>query len=81
MTTEFTIILFNLIMKSSLMNIHNFAGCNLIFTLTTGKHVYFINVLYKLICLDIIATIMIFTFYYVFPKGPGKDWFLLPETG
>ena len=51
-TTEITIILFNLIMKSSVMNIHDFGGWNLVFTMTTGKHVYVINVVQRLICLD-----------------------------
>ena len=62
-----SIMLFFLIMKSSVMNIHDFAGSNLIFTMTTGKHVYLVNVVDTLICLEIIATIMIFTLYHVFP--------------
>ena len=35
---------------------------NLIFTITTGKHVFLINVVHRLNCLDIIVTIVIFTF-------------------
>ena len=68
MTTEVTIILFNLDMKSSVMNAHDFAGCNLIFTMITGKHVYLINVVHRLICLDMILTIVIFTFFRYFPR-------------
>ena len=49
-------------MKSSVMNIHDFGGCNLIFTMNTGKHVYIINVVQRLTCLDIIATKVIFIF-------------------
>ena len=37
MSTEITIISCNLIMKSSVMNIHDYTGCNLIFTMVTGK--------------------------------------------
>ena len=68
MTTEITSILFLIIiMKSSVMNIHVFAGSNLIFTMITGEHVYLINVVHRLICLDIIVTIVIFFSYYVYP--------------
>ena len=66
MTTDITIILFNITMKSSVMNIHDFAGSNLIFTMTTGQHVYLINVVHRLICLDISVTIGIFTFFILY---------------
>ena len=62
MTTKITSILFNLTMKSSVMNFHDFAGCNLIFTMITGKHPSFINDVHRLVCWDIIATKVIFTF-------------------
>ena len=37
------------------MNNLDFAGSNLIFTMTTGKYIYLINVVHRLICLNIIA--------------------------
>ena len=74
MTAEITIILFNLIMKSSVMNIHDFGGCNLIFTMTTGKHDYVINVIQRLICLYIIATKVILNLLFIiyFPRDLVK---------
>ena len=57
---------FNLIMESSVMNIHDFAGSNLIFTMTTGKHVYLINVVHRLILFYIITTIVKLYFYNMY---------------
>ena len=65
--------LFNLIMKSSVMDIHDFAGFNLIFTMTTRQHVNCINVVHKLISLDVIVTMVKFTFILCyFPRGLVK---------
>ena len=56
-------------MKSFIMNIHDFPGCNLIFTMTTGKHVYDINVVQILIYFDIIVTIGIFSYILYISLG------------
>ena len=80
MTTKITIILFILIMKSSASNIHNFVGSNLKFTMTTGKHIFLINVVHRLICLDMIATRDIYCNSWYFPRDKVKI-FLLPDTG
>ena len=52
-------------MKSSVMNIHDFGGCNLIFTMTTGKHDCVINVVHRLICFYIDVTIMILYLLFI----------------
>ena len=58
-------------MKSSVMDIHDFAGFNLIFTMTTRQHLNCINVV--LISLDVIVTIVKFTFILCyFPRGLVK---------
>ena len=57
------------------MNIHDFAGYNLIFTMTTGKYVLLINVVHTLILLDIITTKVIFTCIMYFPRDLEKICF------
>ena len=55
------------------MNNLDFAGSNLIFTMTTGKHVYLINVVHRLICLDICDHSDDIHFYIMsFPKDLVK---------
>ena len=39
MATDITTVLHTLVMESSVVNIHDFVGCNLIFTTVTGKHI------------------------------------------
>ena len=74
MTTEITNMLFGLRIKSSVMNIHDFNGCNLIITMSTGKHDYVLNVVQRLICLYIISTIMILYLLFIiyFPRDLVK---------
>ena len=67
------------IMKSSVMNFHDFAGCNLIFTMTTGKHLHITNVVHRLVCLDIIATSVIYFYIMYFPRDLVKIGFFTPK--
>ena len=47
MAAHVTIILCMIIMKSSVMNIHDSLGINLIFTMVAGEHVYLINIVLR----------------------------------
>ena len=57
------------------MNIHDFGGCNLIFTMATGKHAYIISVVQRLIGLDTITSKVIFIFIIYFPRDLEKIGF------
>ena len=62
MAADITAILCTLVMESSDMNIHDFVGNNLIFTIVTGNHFYIIPDGIRLI-----VTIMILIIYWSFP--------------
>ena len=77
MTTDITTIFQTLVMESSVMNIHDFVGCNLIFTITTGNHVYII--------LDSnevkMSIIILIILYPTFPLGRAYIWPYISNIG